>query len=1083
MRSFIGYFVGNRTAVVLFTLVISVFGIRAYQSLPREAAPDLKIPVVLVTVPYPGVSPTDMETLVVHELEKHLKELRDVKVMRSTAAEGAAIVNLEFNPDIDIDDAVRKVREKVDQAKPDLPTDALEPVVQEISFEDFPILSVVFSANYSAVRLKEVAENIQEKLEVIQGVLEVKLTGGVEREIQVLADPDRLAFHGTSIDELLRAVQGENINLPGGAVEAGRSSFLVRVPGEFESPHEIEEIVVKTRTPTGPEGHTSLRVKDVARVLDTFKEKTSLSRINGTESVTLQITKRGGENLIHIADEVKRIVEDERARLPPGTTVTFLGDQSKNIRSMVTDLENNILTGLLLILLVLPFFLTLRSSFIVASAIPLSLFITMMVLQGSGITLNMIVLFSLILALGMLVDNSIVVVENTYRLLSEGRSRVDAAILGASEVAWPVLSSTATTVAAFVPLLGWPGIMGKFMGFLPRTLIITLVASLFVSLCVNPVMNAVFLKVDKRHVVSDDAIPEGWLYRLYHRSLVFAVGHKAIVIVGTFVLLIASVVIYGSQNLGVQFFPEGTPDTVTIDVRAADGTRLAATDEVVEGIEAVIDANPHVANFTAEIGIGGNGGAASNLATLRIDFKDEAERTESSLVTIENIRAKLDSIAGAKFEFRKQAMGPPSGSPVGVEIIGDDWTVLGELTAKISSVMAAVPNLVDLKDDFNAGRPEVQVRVDRERAKVLGTSTMQVAQAIRTAINGSKATTLRDGQDEYEVIVRLDEARRIALESVEGLVMTGRDGFQIPLREVATVVTTAGAGSIRHKDRERVITIGANTDGRLPDEVRKDVVAELEKLEMPPGYRWRLAGENEEQQAAQAFLSTAFMIAFFGVLMIIIMQFNSILAPLIIMTSVILSLIGVFWGLIVFQQPFGVIMTGLGVISLAGVAVNNAIVLIDFIRKEQARGLLIEEAVVRAGVIRLRPVLLTAITTVLGLLPMVFGVNIDFVNLAVSVGGRSGEIWRGMAVAVSFGLTFTTFLTLVVVPVLYISLETFGGRVSAFFGRVLGHEDGERAGASVLTPAAAVASASDAAAGSLRDVGDDDAGTPGGRAS
>jgi len=1075
MRSFIAYFVQNRTVVVLFSLALTMFGIRAYTSLPREAAPDLKIPVVLVSVPYPGVSPTDIETLIVHELERTLKELKDVKVMRSTAAEGAALINLEFNPNVDIDEAVRKVREKVDQAKPELPVDALEPVVQEVSFEDFPIISVVLSADYSPVRLKEVAERLQEELEVVKGVLEIKLTGGVEREIQVLADPDRLAFHSTSIDELMRAVQGENVNLPGGSVEAGRTSFLVRVPGEFEFAHEIEDIVVKTRTPGGPEDHTALRVKDVARVIDTFKERTSLSRLNATDSVTLQVTKRGGENLIRITDDVKRIVEESRDDLPPGTKVTFLGDQSKFIRSMVSDLQNNILTGLILIVLVLPFFLTIRSSFIVASAIPFSLFITMIVIQTSGVTLNMIVLFSLILALGMLVDNSIVVVENTYRMLSEGRSRVDAAIDGAASVAWPVVSSTATTVAAFVPLLGWPGIMGKFMGFLPRTLIITLLASLFVSLCVNPVMNAVFLRVDKRHVVSDDAIPEGLIYRFYHRVLRFAVGQKAVTVAGTFIVLVLSVMTYGAMQLGVEFFPEGTPDTVTVDLRAADGTRLDATDEVAMRIEEILDANPHIENFTAEVGVGGNGGSAPNLATLRIDFKDEALRTESTLVTIEKLRKDVEDIAGAKLEFRMQEMGPPSGSPVGVEIIGDDWKVLGDLTTRVSTVMSAVPGLVDLKDDYNAGRPELQVRVDRERAKVLGTSTMQVAQAIRTAINGTKATTLRDGEDEIEVIVRLDEERRLALESVESLVMTGRDGFQIPLREVAEIVTTAGAGSIRHKDRQRVITLGANTDGRLPDEVRKDVVAALEKFDMPDGYRWRLAGENEEQEAAQAFLSQAFLIAFFAVLMIIIMQFNSILAPLIIMTSVLLSLIGVLWGLIVFRQPFGVIMTGLGVISLAGVAVNNAIVLIDFIRQEEARGLPTEEAVVRAGVIRLRPVLLTAITTVLGLLPMVFGVNIDFVNMAITVGGRSGEIWRGMAIAVSFGLTFTTFLTLVVVPVLYITMERFGARVQGLVGRVLGHDDdGARAGSASGTSAAAVARpsdvASDAAAGSQNDV-------------
>ena len=1043
MEALIGFCIKNRTAVLIFVVMMVITGTQAWQTLPREAAPDLKIPVVMVTVPYPGVSPTDIETLVTREIETELKELKNVKVMRATCAEGASIISIEFEPSVDIDDAVRRVREKVDTARPDLPADILEPVVKEISFEDFPILTVNLSADYSLVRLKKVAEDLQDVLETIPGVLEVNLAGGLEREIQVVVDPERLVFQGVSIDDVVNTVRSENVNLPGGQVTAGRSSFLVRVPGDYKDPKDLEQLVIKSRK--GADGiQVALRLIDVAHVVDTYKERETLSRINRADSISINISKRGGENLIAIADEVKRLVEEQQEVMPPGTRVAFLQDQSKFIRSMVSDLENNIASGLLLVLLVLPLFLTARSSLIVASAIPLSMLAGLAIIQLLGITLNMIVLFSLILSLGMLVDNSIVAVENTYRLMSEGETREGAALKGAAQVAWPIISSTATTVAAFAPLLFWPGIMGQFMGFLPRTIIICLTASLVVALLINPVMCVVFLKVNPRHAVHENTEPTGGVYRFYKRTLVWALDHRLITFVGVLGMLVVTVAGYGAMKLGVEFFPQSTPDNVIIEMRAADGSRLETSDRLIANVERFLDGENNLKNYVTSVGVGGGGragsggGQARHLAQIFVDFKDVEERTESPYDTIDKIRTFLADVPGARFEIRKQNMGPPSGAPVGVEISGADWDELGRITTELSTEVATIPNLVDLKDDFNNGRPEVQVRVNREKARLVGTSTPQVAQAVRTAINGTKATTFHEGEDEYDVTVRFAEHNRHALEHLNLIYVTGKDGVQVPLTEVATVVTTAGAGSIRHKDRLRVITLSANTEGRLPDEVRKDVVALLEKKKLPAGYHWRLAGQNEEQDKAKAFLSRAFLIAALAVLLIIVLQFNSLLSPLIIMTSVLLSTVGALWGMMVFQKPFGVIMTGLGIISLAGVAVNNAIVLIDFIQVLRRQGLARREAVVRAGVTRLRPVLLTAITTVLGLSPMVFGVNVDFFKMAISTGGRSAEMWAPMAIAVAFGLTFTTFLTLVLVPVLYDGLDSFGTWFNRGVGRLLG---------------------------------------------
>lgn len=1078
MNALIGFFLNNRVAVMIFVLIATLTGTQAYLSLPREAAPDLEIPVVLVTVPYPGVSPTDIETLIANKLETKLKDLKSVKVMRTTAAEGAAITSIEFNPSVNIDDAVRKVREKVDLAKVDFPEDALDPVVQEVSFEDFPIITVTLSADYSLVRLKEVAKDLQEDLEDIQGVLDVKINGGVEREVQVLVDAPRLAYHGVSIDEVTRAINAENLNMPGGQVDAGRTSFLVRIPGEFTSARQIEDVVVKTRAKIGG-NHTPLLIKDVATVVDTFKERATMSRINQTDSVSITVSKRGGENLIRITDEVKEKVAIAKERMPPGTTVTLLQDQSKFVRSMVSDLQNNIMSGLILVLAVLPFFLTVRSSIIVASAIPLSFLLSMTVLQAFGITLNMIVLFSLILSLGMLVDNSIVVVENIYRQLAAGKPRWEAALVGTTEVAWPVIASTATTVAAFAPLLFWPGIMGSFMGFLPRTVIITLLSSLFVALLINPVMCGMLLKVDDKETLGSDAEPTGLLYRGYKRLVSTAVknGYTAVAtVVASFVLLVVSVMVFGASGLGVEFFPDGTPDSAFVSVRAADGTRLEATDDIISEIERALAGDAHIQNFVASVGsqgAGRGGGTSPQLGQVTVDFLDEEKRTENSMETLDRIRNQVAQIPGAKFEVTKPNMGPPSGAPVSVEVYGPDWQTLARLAGEIEQRIKKIEGLVDLSNDLNLGRPEVQVRVKRDEAKLAGTSTFQIAQTVRTAVNGTEATKLRDGKDEIEVIVRLRETDRKNLDNLEDLLVSGRDGNQVPLRQVADIVTTSGAGSIRHKDRDRVVTFSANVDGRLPNDVQKDVTVALKDLKMPRGYGWRLAGENEEQEAAMAFLGRAFGLAFLLILLIMVLQFNSITTPGIIMTSVVLSTVGVLWGLVIFQKPFGVIMTGLGVISLAGVAVNNAIVLIDFIRgeiqkhtgsvdgaSEMDAGSL-AAAITTAGVVRLRPVLLTAITTVLGLSPMMFGISIDFINFKLTLGGRSGEMWAGMAIAVACGLVFTTFLTLVVVPTLYYLVARVTGFVFNVLPFLRSDDDQTGRAAAAETSAAAVANSSE----------------------
>ncbi|RME05416.1 MAG: efflux RND transporter permease subunit, partial [Deltaproteobacteria bacterium] len=518
-------------------------------------------------------------TLVTQPLERELKELKDVEEMSSTSAEGISIITIEFTPEANIDEALQKVREKVDLAKPDLPKDAEDPVITEISFSDWPIIILTLSGDVGPVRLKAIGEDLEEKIEQIPGVLEVNLNGGVEREIQVLVDPKRLAYYRVTLDDVMHAVQGENVNLPGGDIDVGNASYLVRVPADFKHPGEIADLVVKMK------GGKPVFVRDVARVVDGFKDRTTLARLDGREAISLGVTKRTGENIIRIIDEIKALVAREAKDFPPGTEVAFLNDQSKQIRQMVQELENNILSGLLLVLGVLFVALTFNTALLVAVAIPLSMLITFVVLQALGITLNMVVLFSLILALGMLVDNAIVIVENIYRHASLGKPMLRATQAAVLEVAWPVTTSTVTTLSAFFPLLFWPGIMGKFMGFLPRTLIIALSASLFVALVMNPVISKRFLRVPKGRLRDPDLeVEDNAFVRLYRRSLIVALRHPILVVAAGVLSLVGTIFAYGKLGQGVEFFPETTPEKAIINIEAPLGTRLEATDEIVREI-------------------------------------------------------------------------------------------------------------------------------------------------------------------------------------------------------------------------------------------------------------------------------------------------------------------------------------------------------------------------------------------------------------------------------------------------------------------------------------------------------------------
>lgn len=1058
------YAIKFRTAVYVLIVMLTIGGLVSYFSLPRESTPDIKIPVVVSSVVYPGASPTDIEKLILTPLESELKGLKDVEKMTGTAYEGAAVAVVEFSPSANIDEALQAVRDRVNQAKPDFPADAEEPTVSEISFSDFPIIIVNIAGDYSLERLKRYAEDIQDRIEGVRGVLAANLSGGIEEQFVIDVDPEKATARGVALGDVARAIRGENVNLPGGELDAEHTSYLLRTPADFKDDKDIRETIVKAP------GGKAVRLTDIADVRRGFKEPDSYARINGKNCVSLQITKRTGANIIEVVDAVKAIVDEERATAPAGTTMTLLNDQSVEIRQMVNDLVNNILTGLVLVILVVFFFMGGVNATLVSIAVPLSMLITFIVLDAMGVSLNIVTLFSLILALGMLVDNAIVVVENIYRHLGEkieagadrsffNRMRIVAAYTGTAEVAWPVIASTATTLAAFAPLLFWPGVMGKFMQYLPLVVIITLTSSLFVGLVINPVMAAALMTRPKNlgaaEVTDDDwdTVYQGPLSKLYRWALELAVGFKSrsvLLPIGTllasFVMLVGVIMAYGAADLGVEFFPETTPKRATVKVTAPNGTHLEGSDRIVRQLEAVLGKHPNVRDFVATPGstieqFQMGGGASPHLSGIQIDFPDEDERVESTLKTIDDLRASFGRVAGARIEVDREKMGPPAGSPIHVEVTGDDYDKLGLLANELVALLRTMygDGVRDPKTDFVAGRPEVQVVVDRLATREVGASTGAVASAIRSAFNGDDSNVIRDGTDEYDIVVRQTEDRAAAQSDLSNVMVPGKDGILVPLDQLVTSERRAGAGTVRHLDQKRVVTVQADVaQGVNADKVRKALAKRLDaELKLPAGYGWKFGGENVEQEKAGAFLGRAMMVGCFAILMILVTQFNSMIKPVIIMSSVVLSLVGVFGGLLITGKPFGVVMTGLGVISLAGVVVNNAIVLIDFIEQLRRQGLGLYDAVLRAGLTRLRPVLLTALTTVLGLVPMAIGWSVDFINLTIAPAGSTGEFWGGMAIAVIFGLVFATFLTLVVVPALYVLLERM---IGAFRRRVFGSD-------------------------------------------
>jgi multidrug efflux pump len=1099
------------TVYVLMALII-VAGASAYTTLPVESFPEIEIPLILVSTSYQGVSPADMETLVTRPLETEIRGVSDIKEIRSTSSEGFSIIEVEFNPEVKIETALQRVRDKVDMAKSELPPDIDDdPRVEDVDLSQIPVIIISLSGDIGLVQLKEIGEDLKDELEALTGVNRVEVIGGREREVHVFVDPRRLSSYELGLTDVVLAVSRENLTVPAGEIDVGRLKYLVRIPAEVQRPREIEDFVVKVKN------GVPVYVKDVAHVAYGFEDETTRSRLNLQPAVSLTVEKRAGANIIEVVDTVKEGLARLQDRLPEGVHVTLVADQSVDIRAMVSELENNILAGLILVIVVLMAFLGFRNSLFVAIALPLSMLITFFCVQAIGYTLNMVVLFSLILVVGMLVDNAVVIVENIYRHREEGEDGETAAARGTSEVVAPVVVSTITTCVAFAPLLFWPGIIGDVFGYLPATVIMGLTASLLVALVFNPALCAALMKAPLAPA-NGHAHHEGRFLRAYRRALAgllekagdhgtrgwfvrnwlflglfgvlfalgvltalvgFAIERYTAPLLGVtdilmrlaglaFVLqggvwliggagrlllgwrpsltdrragtlwtmgaiLVGTFVVYYFAGRGVEFFPEVDPREIWIDVEVPSGSNLDTSDAIVTELEARTRDTSDLEHGIASVGSRGvsltdfSVGSVGTESRLTLDLLDHKDRAQNSRRTLESVREKVRGISGAEIKVDKPTEGPPTGKPVAIRVIGEDFTLLGRMSREIQDRIRGVPGLVNLDDDFDEGKPEIRIVVDRTQAMVLGVSTSAIATTVQTAIRGVEASEYRVGEDEYDIRVRLRPESRVSIDELSDLTVPDDDGVPVPIRSVARLETGVGPGAIRRVDLRRVVTIEGDViraPGRTEDSVRAEVAAILDsEMEWPEGCRWEYAGSNEEEDESQRFLQRAFVIAVLLISLVLVSQFNSLILPATVMLSVVLSLIGVLWGLILTGTPFGIIMTGIGVISLAGVVVNNAIVLCDFIVRLRREGREKTQAVVDAGAIRLRPVLLTAVTTILGLIPLTLGINIGFFEGTLEFGAESSQWWGPMGVAVIAGLTVATVLTLIVVPVTYHTLD------------------------------------------------------------
>ena len=1014
-------------------LLILIAGTVAYVDIPKESDPDVNIPIIYVKMHHDGISPEDAERLLLRPMETELRGIEGVKEMRATSYEGGASVVLEFDAGFDADKALTDVREKVDLAQPDLPDDTDEPTVHEVNVSLFPVLVATLSGDIPERKLLHLARGLRDEIEGISTVLEAKLTGNREELIEVVVDPLRMESYGIDSIAVLQTVARSNMLVAAGTLDTGNGRFPIKVPGLYENLRDILTQPVKV------EGDAVVTIADIAYVQRTFKDRNSVARLSGEPSIGLEISKRTGENIIETIERVREVADEAARDWPEGVQVTFSQDRSTNIRRMLLDLQNNVLSAVILVMVVIVGALGWRSGVLVGVAIPGSFLLGILVLAMLGLTINMVVLFSLILAVGMLVDGAIVVTEFADRKMAEGANRIDAYAGAAKRMAWPITASTATTLAAFMPLIFWPGIVGEFMKFLPITLVATLSASLLMALLFVPALGARFGKPGAQdpETARNLAIAEdGDLSEiigatgLYIRVLRRALRHPGKILASAFALLIGVQYLYAVAGNGVEFFPEVEPDSAKVYIHARGNLSTDEKAALVLDVEREVLALNDFKSIYTFVGKPEGGGqeiAEDVIGAIQLEFKDWRERRPAQEI-LDEIVERASAYAGIVVEPAKQKAGPPTGKPLQLQVRSDHQADLVQTVGLIREHFNNMDGLTNIEDDRDIPGIEWRLKVDRAQAAKFGTDVALVGNYVQLVTKGLKLTEYRpdDSDEEIDVVVRYPEAYR-KLDQLQRIRILTDKGL-VPISGFIDWSPEPKVGTIKRVDANRVMTIKADVlPGVLADKKTQEIRQWLAGVELPETVDVVFKGEDEEQAKAKAFLVKAFGVALFVMAIILVTQFNSFYSAFLILSAVIMSTIGVMLGLMITGKPFGIVMTGVGVIALAGIVVNNNIVLIDTFDHMKKRSADAMDAVLRTGAQRLRPVLLTTVTTILGLLPMVFQVSIDFVTREVTVGAPSTQWWVSLATAIVFGLGFASILTLVVTPCALMVRENLAG--------------------------------------------------------
>ena len=1015
MGRIVDYAISHARLTLSVLVFLLLAGFMAYQNIPKEAEPDVQVPLVYVGLHQRGISPEDSERLLLRPMETELKSVENVKEMRSAAYEGGGFVLLEFEAGFDGDAALADVRAKVDTARSQLPRDADEPTVEEVNLSLFPVLVVALGGDLPERTLLRLARDAETAIEQVPGVLSAEMKGARDEVVEIIAEPMLLRSYGLDLTDVINAFNAGNSLVAAGALEGESGRFAVKVPALIEDAQDILDF------PIAATGDAVVRLGDVAEVRPTFKDAESITRINGKPAIVLEVSKRTGANLIETVDAVKETVRALQANWPATLEVTFTQDKSGDIRTMLHELQNSVATAVLLVAVIMLYSLGARASLFIGIAIPGAFLAGILGLYLAGLTVNIVVLFSLILAVGMLVDDAIIVSEFAERRMAEGMPAPQAYSLAAKRMAGPVVASTATRIAAFSPLLFWPGIVGEFMMYMPITLIATLTASLVIALIFTPTLGALLAKPPKE-IHEEGMLPQRGAYM---RLVRVVTRHPLVTIVLTIALLVSVVQTYGRYGNGVEFFPDVEPEFALVQVRARGNLAITEKDALVRAVEQRLLGMEELETVYARVGGGQRGSqevTEDTIGTIQFELVDWRERRSASEI-MADIRARTADIPGAIIEVTKPAAGPPTGKPITIEIGSLDPDALFPAAERVAEMLRANPDARDVDDGLPLPGVDWTLEVDKAEAARYGANAITVGNMVQLVTNGLKVTEYRpDSTDtSVDVLVRFPPDRR-DLDQLDELRVNTAVGA-VPIANFVTREPVERVGLINRVDGRRVVTVTANVaEGVQSAAVQQAVMEQLSAMDLGPGVTWRMKGEDEEREKAGAFLTQAFGAALFLIFAILLAQFNKFTSVLITLSAVVMSTIGVLIGLMVMGQAFGVVMTGIGIIANAGVIVNNNIVLIDTYDRLRREGLAAREAILRTCNERARPVLLTAVTAVLGVLGIAFGVNIDLVNRAIDVGAPSAQWWVHLSTAIVFGLSFATLLTLIVTPALLMAL-------------------------------------------------------------